>query len=288
LKGRLHFSALCGVAHVRVLDYKLAAMKRLKRRRSSWISLFVGLAALSFLAAWTVGYWKQSDENWSRDDNQQLHRVSPEQKTVNKIFGLVFGLAGLSLGVAWLAYEFKGSYALEVEGEKFDFSCELSDDQIVEIGPMHGLNNKALLVSLHYECGWEPPLRSFKIYLHAPPLTYVSYHVQLLNDQAETLLDKTFAHEADGSEGGKIKPRWKKEMLPVSSNSENYTLRVHPIFDRESLERFDKHTSDKRLTIQLQIKLAVCVSPNHRRRAELSQVSLSQARGRSLSTRFVD
>ncbi len=278
MKRRLHFSALRGVAHVRVLDCKLAGMKRLKRRRSSWISLFVGLAALSFLAVWTLSYWKQSDENWSRDDNQQLHRVSPEQKTVNKIFGLVFGLAGLSFSVAWLAYEFKGSYALEVEGEKFDFACELSDDQIVEIGPMNGLNGTALAAAFFYECDWEPPLKSFKIYLHAPPLAYVSYHVQLLNDQAETLLDKTFAHEADGSEGGKIKPRWKKEMLPVSSDSENYTLRVHPIFDHESLERFDKSATGKRLTIQLQIKIAVCVSPNHRRRAKLSQVSLSQAR----------
>lgn len=253
-------------------------MKRLKRRRSSWISLFVRLAALSFLAAWTVGYWKQSDENWSRDDNQQLHRVSPEQKTAKKVFGLAFGLSFVAFGIAFLVREFTSDFALEVVGEKFEFSCELGQDQIVKISPLRGLNGNALLLSLHYKCDWEPPLKSFKIYLHAPPLTYVSYHVQLLNDQAETLWDKTFAHEADGSEGGKIKPRWKKEMLPVSGDSENYTLRVHPIFDRESLERFDKNTIDKRLTIQLQIKIAVCVSPNHRRRAELSQVSLSQAR----------
>lgn len=253
-------------------------MKRLKRRRSSWITIIVLVAWIPASAFWTVGWWKQSDQSLVRGNNEEWRQVTEQEKTAKKIFGLAFGLSFVAFGVVWLRREFTSDFAFEVEGEKFEFSCELSDDQIVKIGPLCGLNNKALLVSLHYKCDWEPPLKSFRIYLHAPPVTYLSYHAQLLNDQAQALYDKRFPHSQSGGEEGTTKPHWKEEMLPVSGKSENYTLRVHPIFDRESLERFDKSATDKRLTIQLQIKIAVCVSPNHRRRAELSQVSLSQAR----------
>ena len=224
-------------------------------------------------------WWRQSGEDLVRGNNNQWHRVTESEKSANKIIGIFAGWLFCSGCLAFLLYEFTDAYGLEIEGEKFEFACELGEDQIVEIGPLRGLNGNALFLSLHYECDWEPHLKTFKFYRHTPLLTYVSYCVQILNDKAQVLHRKTFMHQDAGSgEYGPSKPRWKEETFPVSSFSDSYTLQIRPIFDRQSLARFDKNADDKRLTISLQIKLIACVAPNRREKVEPNDISVAQAR----------
>ena len=269
-------SVLSAASQHRVLDYKLATMKRLKRRRPSWMSIIFGFALVASTAFLTINWWKQSDESPVRGDDNQWRQVTEQEKTAKKMLGLVFGISCVAIAIVSLRREFNGARTMEVVGENFEVAYELSDDQIVEIGPLRGLNGHALAVAFCYECDWEPRLKSFKLYRFAPPVTCVSYHVQLLNDKAQIICNKIFAHEAKNDDGEKMKPFWKEELLPLLHSDDSCFLRVHPIFDRKSLAQFDPVGADKRLTIRLQIKVAACVSPQ-RQTSEVPQVSQARA-----------
>ncbi len=249
-------------------------MKRLKRHRSSWIRIALALVWLTFIGFWTVGNWKQPNDSLMK--RESVERRQEEDRNTN-ILGLSFGLLFSSFGVACLIAEFTSSFALEVSDQKIKAAYELSDDQFVEIGPMRGLNGNAIALSLYYSYDWEPQLETFTFYRQMPPLCYISYHVQLLDDQAKVISDQTFFHSNPAPSAVKGKPRWTEKIFPVSDFSTNYTLRIQPIFDRKSLALFDKNVIDKRLTIDLHIKLAVCVAPNQLRKVEPKNISISRA-----------
>lgn len=207
-------------------------MKRLKRRRSSWMSIIFGFAIVVFVAFWTISWWEQSDESPVRGNNQEWRQVTEQEKIAKKILGFVFGVSFVAFGLVSLKREFNNAHAFEVVGEKFEVAYELSDDQFVEIGPLHGLNGHALALSLHYDCDWKPHLKSFKLYRFAPPNNYVSYHAKILNDRSQTLSYKTFPHFETDDESGGSASYWEEKLLPVSQDSDSYSLRLRPIFDR--------------------------------------------------------